>query len=389
RNQALDDLSKIINIEVSEDKDGTINIYSEGAFLLDSVNQYFLKTDYESTTSKLLKPVWTNGGDFFLHTSLTYSSATNTDIGSLRGLMVARGTYLAKYSDVPVKPQVDDPAYLNEDGSFNQDAYDRALDQYGKDLEVYNDTIEPSVVMTVQSQLDTLVHGIVTAINDLLCPNKEVTLEDGSTAMILDVDNCLMGDDGNNTIGAELFSRRGIDRYTKTTLSILNEDGTYSEQEVYLYNEEDLENEYSLYSIDQLVINPVVLQDSSTLPTKYTETSGNYGGYANVELQAIAQSFNQELGTLEPNSLTSYSALDYYVGMCSNLANVGSVWNGIVTNQQATVNSLDVERQDVMGVSTDEELSDLIKFQRCYDASARYITTISEMLEHVIEKLGG
>jgi flagellar hook-associated protein 1 FlgK len=42
-----------------------------------------------------------------------------------------------------------------------------------------------------------------------------------------------------------------------------------------------------------------------------------------------------------------------------------------------------------MGVSTDEELSNLIKYQQCYNASSRYITTISEMLEYLIEKLGG
>ncbi len=117
-----------------------------------------------------------------------------------------------------------------------------------------------------------------------------------------------------------------------------------------------------MYTIGQLVMNPTVLQDSSTIPTKYSETSGKYGGYANQELAGIADSFNEKLGTLNPNALTTYSALDFYVGICGDLANNGSVWKGIVENQTVTVNGLEEERQNVMGVSTEEELSDLIKF---------------------------
>ena len=36
------------------------------------------------------------------------------------------------------------------------------------------------------------------------------------------------------------------------------------------------------------------------------------------------------------------------------------------------------------GVSTDEEMADVIKFQKAYAASARILTTIDEMLETLI-----
>ena len=45
-------------------------------------------------------------------------------------------------------------------------------------------------------------------------------------------------------------------------------------------------------------------------------------------------------------------------------------------------------REQVIGVSTDEELSNMIKFQNAYNASSRYINVISEMLEHIISTLG-
>lgn len=45
-------------------------------------------------------------------------------------------------------------------------------------------------------------------------------------------------------------------------------------------------------------------------------------------------------------------------------------------------------REQVVGVSTDEELSNMIKFQNAYNASSRYINVISEMLEHILSTLG-
>lgn len=41
-----------------------------------------------------------------------------------------------------------------------------------------------------------------------------------------------------------------------------------------------------------------------------------------------------------------------------------------------------------MGVSDDEELDNMIKFQNAYNASSRYINVIDEMIEHIINTLG-
>ena len=385
RNELLDQLSNYISFETSEQVDGTIMIYSEGSYLLDAVNQYYLTTEYESATSKLLKPVWATGEDYFLTDSLEYSSSKNTDVGGLRGIMVARGTYAATYVNVPQKPVAEDYA--------DEDLYNRAMSQYREDLEEYNKTVGASIVMSVQSQLDTLVHGIVTAVNNALCPNKEVQIEnaDGtfSTIHILDEENALIGDDVNKSMGIELFSRRGMERYSQEEVTIVNEDGTTSRQTVYRYNEEDPADAASMYTTSQLMVNPVVAKDSSTLPTKYNEATGDKKGYAYNEWGAIAQSFDNDIGTLNPNSMTTYTAKNFYVGMVTELSTQGHVWNGIIDNQSMAVTTLENERQNVMGVSSDEELSNLIKYQQCYNASSRYITTVAQMLEYLIEKLGG
>ena len=57
-------------------------------------------------------------------------------------------------------------------------------------------------------------------------------------------------------------------------------------------------------------------------------------------------------------------------------------------NQQSTVEYTESARDQVSAVSQDEELTQMIKLQNAYNASSRYINAISEMLEHVITRLG-
>ena len=53
----------------------------------------------------------------------------------------------------------------------------------------------------------------------------------------------------------------------------------------------------------------------------------------------------------------------------------------------ATVASVDNQRQQVIGVSSDEELTNMIKYQSAYNAASRYITVISEMTDTIVSGL--
>ena len=55
---------------------------------------------------------------------------------------------------------------------------------------------------------------------------------------------------------------------------------------------------------------------------------------------------------------------------------------------QSLVESIEDRRQSVAGVSLDEEMTNLIRFQRGYQASARTMTTIDELLETLITRTG-
>src|SRR5262249_54885556 len=48
---------------------------------------------------------------------------------------------------------------------------------------------------------------------------------------------------------------------------------------------------------------------------------------------------------------------------------------------QALVDSVDSRRQSTSGVSMDEEMTNMVRFQRAYQASARAMSTMDEMLD--------
>ena len=58
--------------------------------------------------------------------------------------------------------------------------------------------------------------------------------------------------------------------------------------------------------------------------------------------------------------------------------------NGRLTDQQLVQNMLQNQRDSVSGVSVDEEMTDLIKYQKAFQASARLVTTIDDMMDEVM-----
>ncbi len=62
--------------------------------------------------------------------------------------------------------------------------------------------------------------------------------------------------------------------------------------------------------------------------------------------------------------------------------------NRMKDNTDALRTSVDVRRESVSGVSLDEEMINLVRFQHAYNASARLITVIDQMLDKIINGMG-
>jgi len=97
----------------------------------------------------------------------------------------------------------------------------------------------------------------------------------------------------------------------------------------------------------------------------------------------------------------SFSGIENMDGIIENSSN-DDYWNSIATraglqsqeavrmaeNQNTLLTQLENQRQSVSGVSLDEEMTDMIKYQHAYNAASRFITTIDEALDQIINRMG-
>ena len=139
----------------------------------------------------------------------------------------------------------------------------------------------------------------------------------------------------------------------------------------------------SLYSITNITINKDLVQ----VPTKLGFIKDD-GSVDYETMEKMKAKFTEESNTLNPNVKKKTSFVDYYGDLVAQVANSGSVYKSIMANQQATVNATFTAREQVIGVSSDDELTQMVKFQNAYNASSRYINVISDMLAHIINTLG-
>jgi flagellar hook-associated protein 1 FlgK len=57
-------------------------------------------------------------------------------------------------------------------------------------------------------------------------------------------------------------------------------------------------------------------------------------------------------------------------------------------NQELMVEQIENQRTQLLGVSSDEELSNMIKYQQAYNAAARVFTVVDEMILRIIDQTG-
>ncbi|MCR5829781.1 MAG: flagellar hook-associated protein FlgK [Lachnospiraceae bacterium] len=410
RNHLLDELGQIVKIDYKEQIDGRVTIAIDGSTFLSedfcyhmdylTMAQYREKQGIETPLDEaadILIPVWPHlGGVEVFDWSQVPSTAANSDIGSLKGALQARGTMIGKYTDIPLEPKIED--YTDEDGYVDEDEYNLALDKYEEATKEYNLHIESSIMMRTQAQFDQLIHGVVTIINDTLCPDKEVviaagttvelndgttyTYEDDTKIRIFDEEHAPVGVDENATPGEELFSRKTVRRYMNPQ-DITLADGTVLEN-VRIYNAEDPEDNYTLYTLGEIELNASIIENKSKLPV--IDATGT-GDYDMDMIKKLLTKWQEPFATLSPNALTYNNVTNYYTQFIGEIATKGDEFNILSKNQECMVNAVNDKRLATTAVSSDEELTYLIRYQHAYNASARYISVIDRMLEHLILKL--
>jgi flagellar hook-associated protein 1 len=79
---------------------------------------------------------------------------------------------------------------------------------------------------------------------------------------------------------------------------------------------------------------------------------------------------------------------EYYNAIVMRISQTGEQSRTFYDNQHKLLQSVELERQSISGVSMDEEMTNLMKYKFAYNASAKVLNTIDNMIERIIEKTG-
>lgn len=77
-----------------------------------------------------------------------------------------------------------------------------------------------------------------------------------------------------------------------------------------------------------------------------------------------------------------------YANLIGTLGADSSAARRSMQTSQALVDNAETRRQEVSGVAVDEEVTNMIRFQRGYQASSRVMTTVDELLDQLINRTG-
>ena len=130
-------------------------------------------------------------------------------------------------------------------------------------------------------------------------------------------------------------------------------------------------------SASDISANPAIAGDVNLVAASGTGAPGD-----NSNAIAIA---NLQNSLLMSGGTATYD--DFYNSLVSD---VGIAVKSAQTNydhQAAMVSSLDNYRESISGVSLDEEMVNLVKFQHAYDAAAKLISAVDEMMNTVMNML--
>ncbi|MGN0289596.1 MAG: flagellar hook-associated protein FlgK [Lachnospiraceae bacterium] len=343
RNRILDELAGMAQISYKEDINGRVSVQLEGVDLVKGDMAYEIGLDRDEQTG-FYTPFWIMNATYTINANgkkeynidgaevfdlnMVISSDLNTDIGSLKSMLLARGDHQADYRD------------LAEDK--------------------YDNTISQSVIMNVQAEFDQLIHNVCTAMNDVL--------REAADAAGPHPNSTYLRDPQGRPI--EIFTKIGSDSFTA------NGAGGWD------YNIPDETVYASTYSVMNMQMNAELMQNPGMLGFTKADDSVDY-----ETIEKLKEKFTAETNVLNPNVKKKTNFEDYYGDLVAQVANSGKVYRSIVFNQQATVNATFSAREQVIGVSSDDELTQMVKFQNAYNASSRYINAINEMISHIINTL--
>ncbi|MCA0984679.1 flagellar hook-associated protein FlgK [Halobacillus yeomjeoni] len=131
-------------------------------------------------------------------------------------------------------------------------------------------------------------------------------------------------------------------------------------------------------------ISDSIRRDLDDIAAAKTNKNGQAFAGNGDNAQALADVRTEALDLLGQET----SVASFYEGMIGSMAVEAQEANRQHENSETLRQSVEQQRQSVSSVSLDEEMTNMVKFQHAYNAAARNITVVDEMMDRIINQMG-
>jgi len=140
----------------------------------------------------------------------------------------------------------------------------------------------------------------------------------------------------------------------------------------------------------KIKVNPAIIASLDAIAAAQPESGGSAAVGNNSNALAIAAvKFKMLSPGPEYFDLKEASTLDdYYRYTIGELGVLGQEAERNEKNSEMIVGLVENQRQSVSGVSIDDEMAEMVKYQHAYSAAARVLTSVDELLDKVINGMG-
>jgi flagellar hook-associated protein 1 len=358
RSVALKRLSEIADVNVTENAVGAVNVTVGGELLVFEGTSRQVKTDYATSNGRPTATIQFAENNSPLHVSG----------GELHGIYEARdkivGGFLDRLDNFAASLAFEfNKIYSQGQGAtgFQSVTSIESVNNAGVPLDAAGLPFTPT-----NGQFKLLVYNTTTKLTETHVINVDLDglQDDSSLGSIVNQINAIAGVTAQVTTDNKLKLTAGS---AETRLSFADDSSGFLAAV-------GINTFFTGSSASTLAINDVVAADGS----KFAASSAGIG--VNVQnAQRLVALHDSGLSSLNGNSLTGlYDQLINETAQGATVA--GSLADGFKVFEQ----TLEAKAQAVSGVNLDEEAIDMIMLQRTYQASARFISTLSELMDVLV-----
>ncbi|MBI1938154.1 MAG: flagellar hook-associated protein FlgK [Ignavibacteriales bacterium] len=135
-------------------------------------------------------------------------------------------------------------------------------------------------------------------------------------------------------------------------------------------------NVINTFTNGKLNINSAVLGDSSKIAASDTLNNDGNGNIANKIALLEGTKFSE---------LNGQTILESYSSFLNNFGMEKTISDNKIESSELVLQQLDTQKSSYSGVSIDEEMTNIMKYQRSYEAAAKLIQVVDEMLQTIMD----